>query len=290
MAKKDQLTRFLFEGTDIRGEIITLEQSYQQILQNGDYPAPVQALLGQILAATGLLSATMKFDGIFTLQARGDGGLSLIMADCTRQHLLRGIARLLPGASPTATGIRELLGEGYLAITVDPAQGERYQGIVPLEGETLAGCLENYFSQSEQLPTRLWLYADGSRAGGLLIQALPRQLQTPEERDRDWHHLTLLSDTLSQDEFLGTDAETLLMRLFHQESVRLFPGTDMAFACSCSRTRTGAMLVSLGEQELRSLIEEKGSVEVQCEFCHQQYHFDSGQIDALFNGAVKTLH
>lgn len=290
MTHTDQLIRFLFEGTDIRGEIITLEKSYQQVLQNGNYPLPVQSLLGQMLAAAGLLSATMKFDGIFTLQARGDGDLSLVMADCTRQHLLRGIAKLLPGASPDTTNIRELLGEGYLAITVDPAKGERYQGIVPLEGENLASCLENYFSQSEQLPTRLWLYADGSRAGGLLIQALPQQLQTLTQREDFWQHLCVLADTVQADEFLSTDTETLLVRLFHEESVRLFPATEMEFACSCSRTRTGEMLASLGAEELRSLIEEKGIIEVLCEFCHQQYHFDGGQIDALFNGTVKTLH
>ena len=286
----DKLLRFIFDHSDVRGEIISLEKSYGEILRNGDYPEPISTLLGEMVAAVGLLSATLKFDGILTLQARGEGELSLIMADCTRQHLLRGIAQLSPGATPSSGNLGELLGKGHLAITIDPAKGERYQGIVPLESATLSGCIEQYFNQSEQLPTRLWLFADGDRCGGLLLQALPLQTQTAEERDAYWQHLGILADTLKCEEFLSHDSETLLSRLFHQEQVRLFEPTDMAFGCSCSRDRTASMLKSMGEAEARSIIEEQGLIEIQCQFCHQQYRFDSSQINDIFSIENKTLH
>src|SRR5690606_14620398 len=175
MANKDQLHRFIFDNSDVRGEIISLSDSYLSVLKNSPQSTVIATLLGEMLAAAGLLSATMKFDGIITLQARGDGDLSLLMADCTRHDSLRGIARVKEGANPQDQDFRQLLGHGHLSITIDPAEGERYQGIVPLERDTLGACLEDYFTMSEQLPTRLWLFADGQHAAGLLLQALPSQ-------------------------------------------------------------------------------------------------------------------
>ena len=290
MADRDRLNRFLFDDSDIRGELITLDSAYRQVLANGDYPAGVARLLGEMLAATGLLSGTLKFEGALILQARGAGDLSLIMADCTRQHSLRAIAKVNANSDPDTGDLGELLNGGHLAITVDPTGGERYQGIVPIEHHTLAGCIEGYFRQSEQLPTKLWLFADGRRAGGLLLQALPAQLQTAEDTMTYWQHLTLLADTLSAPEFLATDPRTLLQRLFHQEKVRLLASTDMAFACSCSEARTAQMLASLGETEVRAIFREQGMVEVTCEFCHQQYRFDSHKIEAIFGENARVLH
>jgi len=203
---------------------------------------------------------------------------------------LRGIAKLQPGANPISSNIGELLGSGHLAITVDPAQGERYQGIVPLEGESLARCLEDYFQQSEQLPTALWLFANGVSAGGLLLQALPTQLQTLDERDEYWQHLSVLADTLTKEEFLNTTIDTLLLRLFHEENIRVFEPTTMAFGCSCSLERTARMLTTLGEAEVQSIIDEQGTLEVKCEFCHQEYRFNRDQIKEVFNSNFKTLH
>lgn len=289
MTDTDQLHRFIFDDSDVRGEIISLSRSYRAVLDNGNYPDPINDLLGELLAAAGLLSATMKFDGILTLQARGDGDLSLLMADCTRHDSLRGIARLVDGANPHSRDLRQLLGHGHLAITVDPAEGERYQGIVPLEQDSLNRCLEDYFNLSEQLPTRLWLFADGQRAGGLLLQALPSKLQTPEARDHYFEHLSILADTLSGEEMLGLDNTDILTRLFHQENLRLFEPRTLRFACSCSESRTGDMLLSLGQKEVEAIIAERGSVEVQCQFCHQLYHFDAERIAALF-APRRTLH
>ncbi len=290
MATSDRLYRFIFDNTDVRGEIIGLEDSYARVLGNSDYPPVVGRLLGEMLAASGLLSATLKFDGTLALQARGDGPLSLIMADCSHQRQLRAIAHTRGDLSPHSEDFTELLGRGNLAITVDPARGERYQGIVPLEAPTLAGCLEGYFSQSEQLATRLWLFADGERAGGLLLQALPARDQSPEERDRYWSHLAALADTLDNGEFLDSGSETLLHRLFHREQVRLFEPAALTFGCSCSRERTATMLVNLGEQEVRDILREQGTVEIQCQFCHQFYHFDEQAVADLFGGQERTLH
>jgi molecular chaperone Hsp33 len=287
---QDQLQRFIFDQTDVRGEIVSLQQSYADVLAHGSYPDVVRTLMGEVLAATSLLSATMKFDGVFTLQARGEGDLTILMADCTRQHMLRGIAKLQPGANPTTRNLTELIGDGILTITTDPIRGERYQGIVPLESPRLSHCLEAYFQQSEQLPTRLWLFADGQRAGGMLLQALPAQLQSTEERDQYFQHLCILADTLHGDEFLSTPPNQLLTRLFHQENARVFEPTNLSFGCSCSRERTLQMLSQLGEAEAREILAEHGEIEVQCEFCFQQYRFDETAVSELFGSKNKTLH
>ena len=286
----DLLQRFIFDHSDVRGEVIYLENSLQAILANGNYPDKINRLVGEITAAAGLLSATMKFDGILNIQARGEGDLTLLMADCTRQHMLRGIARLQEGADPSSEIFTALLGSGHLAITIDPTEGERYQGIVPLECDNLSSCIENYFTQSEQLPTRLWLFCDGVKAGGLLLQGLPIQYQHPDERDEYWQHLCVLADTMDSAEFLAASPEAVLTRLFHQEQIRLFPPTSMEFGCSCSEARTADMLASLGEEEVREILKENGNVEIQCQFCHQQYHFDAHQIDKIFSKNIKTLH
>lgn len=286
----DKLQRFIFDETDVRGEIVQLGQSYRQVLNNGSYPPIIKNLLGELLAATSLLSATMKFDGIFTLQARGDGDLSMLVADCTRQKMLRAIAKLQPGANPNTDNLIELLGKGVLSITIDPAQGERYQGVVPLEAPNLSHCLEAYFQQSEQLPTRLWLFADGETAGGLLLQALPAQLQTEEDRNTYFDHLAALANTITGPEFLAIDSEQMLTRLFHQEKVRLYPATEIAFGCSCSTDRTSQMLHSLGEKEAMNIVADQGAIEVQCEFCHQQYRFDKSAVKDIFSKENRILH
>lgn len=306
MSNSDKLHRFTFQNSDVRGEIISLDNCYQAVVQGRNYPAQVQAILGQCLAATGLLSATIKFDGVLTLQARGDGPLRLLMTDCTRQHYLRGIARIasdndlstvitsgegnpseIDSSSPH---FRSLLGKGYLAITIDPAGGERYQGLVSLDKEDIASCLESYFELSEQLPTRLWLAANDLRATGLLLQALPLQTQTLEERDQYWQHIGCLADTLSEVELLTLDSLTLLSRLFQQQVVRLMEARPMSFACSCSLQRTGEVLRSLGREEVNSILEEEGLVEIRCQFCDQLYRYTSAEINQLFAGEQRIVH
>lgn len=292
----DQLQRFIFEHSDIRGEILTLEKSYQDVLASRQYPEAIQTLLGQFLAAAGLLSATLKFDGVITLQARGTGALSLIMADCTRHHNLRAIAKFNTEIIYAEdTPLSELIGDGTLTLTIDPSKGERYQGIVPLESPSLAACLEDYFARSEQLPTRIWLSAnprvDSPRAAGLLLQALPSQLEsTPEENQRLWEHTTQLADTITPEEQLYLSHEEQLYRLFHQDELRLFEPNPVQFFCSCSEGRFAKALLAMGRQEVHSILEEQGLISIDCEFCHQQYQFDADAIAELFGENPPTLH
>lgn len=296
MPYTDQLQRFIFERSDIRGEILTLEKSYQDVLKNGRYPEAIQQLIGEFLAAVGLLSATLKFDGVITLQARGSGPLSLIMADCTRHHNLRAIAKFdAEHQYETKAALTELIGEGTLALTIDPSKGERYQGIVPLEAPTLAKCLEEYFARSEQLPTRIWLSADSQcpspRAAGLLLQALPRQLEAnQEENQRLWEHTSQLAETITAEEQLFLGHEEQLYRLFHQDELRLFTPSPVQFFCSCSEGRFAKALQSMGQKEVQEILDESGLISIDCEFCHQKYRFDSNDIAELFGENPPTLH
>ncbi len=290
----DQKHRFLFEHTDIRGEVASLHHSYREVLSHNRLPLPVQSLLGEFMAAASLLSGTLKFDGVLTLQARGEGPVSLLMAECSRHRDLRGIARLAAGADlgdGAAGGVRRLLGKGVLAITIAPDKGERYQGLVPLESESLAGCLEHYFQQSEQLPTRFWLAADGQRAGGLLLQALPRQINAPEEENRrHWETVCHLADTVSAGELLDLPHQNLLYSLFNEEQVRLFSPAPLRFACSCSQQRSARALKSLGQAEANRLLAEQAVITIDCQFCNQRYSFGRREVGALFGERRQTLH
>lgn len=275
----DSILRFIFDATDIRGEWVQLEQSYREALTHHHYPPAVRRLTGEFLAAVALLGATLKFEGSIILQARSDGEIPLIMAEANSRQELRAIVH---GAERAVSeDFQGLLGAGTLSITIDPTGGQRYQGIVPLDGDTLAACLESYFRQSEQLPTRIWLAADGNRAGGLFLQELPG-IREVEERASYWQHLNALAGTVRPDELLALPGETLLHRLFHQEQLQLLRSDPLRFRCSCSRSRTENMLINLGREELEQILADQGEVAVNCEFCNQLYRFEPADIAALF--------
>lgn len=286
----DQLLRFIFDGTDVRGEWVQLERSYQDALINHHYPPAVRKLVGEFLAAVSLLGATLKFDGTITLQARSDDGeIPLIMAEAGSDSSVRAIVH---GAERAAgTDFRRLMGtKATLSITIDPKQGSRYQGIVPLEGDSLARCLEDYFHRSEQLPTRVWLVADNRRVAGLFLQELPSRLDF-EQRSQQWQHLSMLAETISVHEMLHLSGDEVLYRLFHQEQLRLMRRDALHFRCSCSRERTESMLRSLGRDELETILRERGSIDVNCEFCNQLYSFDADVVAKLFAPTgVMTRH
>ncbi|MBP8883011.1 MAG: Hsp33 family molecular chaperone HslO [Pseudomonas sp.] len=281
--------RFLFDDTDVRGEMVALRESYAHVLAKHAYPQAVAQLLGEMMAAAALLVGTLKFDGLLVLQARAEGPLSLLMVECSSARELRGIARYDAeriGADVDAD-LQSLMPNGVLAITIDPTRGQRYQGIVDLDGVDLAECLSNYFASSEQLPTRFWLKADGQRARGLLLQQLPPHHQTEaEERAESWNHVLTLADTLTAEELLGLDNPTLLHRLYHEENVRLFDEQPLQFRCSCSRERSASALASLGQGDAELLLAEQGgSVVIDCQFCNERYAFDAADIAQLFAGA-----
>lgn len=299
MSSNDLIHRFIFDDCDIRGEIVSLGESYRTILGHHGYPSAVERLLGEFLAAVSLLSSTLKFDGIISLQARGNGPITTIMAECTHHNNLRGIVQLKDeqindNAFPQQGRLPELLGTSTLFITIEPKrtenfQGklERYQGIVPMEKDSLAECLEDYFAQSEQLSTRLWLAADSNTAAGLLLQALPQQLKTnAEENHTHWESITTLAATITDNELLTLNNTDLLYRLFHEEALRLFEPRSLSFACSCSRERSAGALLSLGRDEVEELLIEKGSVDIDCQFCNQHYHFTATEVRELLGGDV----
>lgn len=280
----DQIQRFLFENTNVRGEIVTLERAYAEVLDRHDYPPVVNRLLGELLCAVALLTDTVKLDGTLSIEVRGQGSLALLMAESNPGGELRAIARLAEGVEMPADdiGFRELLGQGQIMITLDPAEGRRYQGIVALDNDSLAACLEAYFSQSEQLPTRLWLAADGQRAGGLLLQRLPDESRNQD--DDAWERTVHLAGTVKAQELLELEQHELLYRLYHEEQARVFDPKALRFGCTCSRERIASALLTLGESELREALAERGELETQCHFCHTRYRFSAPEVEGLLSG------
>lgn len=287
MLDSDYTQRFLFDDTDVRGEWAGLERSYAEVLAKHDYPEPVAQLLGELLAAAALLVGTLKFDGLMVLQARSNGPVPLLMVECSSNREVRGIARYHADQLTSGATFAELMPEGMLAMTVDPTNGQRYQGIVALDGANLAESLSNYFASSEQLPTRFWLNADGRRACGLLLQQLPAdRIRDGEEREASWQHLRTLADTLSAEELLSLDTQTVLHRLYHEEPVRLFEPRPIIFRCSCSRERSAKAVISLGQPDAEQLLREQGdAITIDCQFCNHSYRFDAADIVQLFAGA-----
>ncbi len=266
--------------------MVALERSFAEVLAKHPYPQPVAQLLGEMLAAAALLCGTLKFEGLLVLQARSSGAVPLLMVECSSEREVRGLARYDGERIGEDAGLRELMPDGVLTLTVDPKNGQRYQGIVPLEGVNLAECLSGYFATSEQLPTRFWLNADSRHARGLLLQQLPAdRLKDTEAREASWQHVTTLADTLTAEELLGLDNQTLLHRLYHEEDLRLFEPQPLVFRCSCSRERSANALVSLGHEDAERLLGELGGeITVDCQFCNQRYRFDGSDIAQLFAG------
>jgi molecular chaperone Hsp33 len=290
MTDKDYSQRFLFEHRAIRGQFVRLEQSYRDVLETHFYPEVIQNLLGEYLCAATLLSGTIKYDGVLTLQTSGSHNMPVIMAECSSKREVRGIARI--SQPDTAHNENNSMQQGTLAITITPNEGKRYQGIVSLDGDTLSSGLENYFQQSEQLVTRLWLSSNGASVSGLLIQALPASEQDDREKhEDDWQHVECLANTLSDEELEQLDCETLLRRLFHEEDLRLFSKESVQFACSCSSERTARALLGIGEQEVRDILLEQGKITLNCEFCNQRWDYYQQEVDELFGQQTDpTVH
>lgn len=280
LAEHDTLRRFLFEHLPVQGRHVRLDASWRAVLEHQAYPPAVRTLLGQAMAAAVLLAATLKFDGSLTLQIRGGGPVHLLVVQCSSSFQLRGLAHWRGVPADTA-GFRELVGDGQLALTIEQTDEiERYQSIVALQGESLADSLEGYFANSEQLPTRLWLQAGPESAGGFLLQTMPGQ--GPEAADA-WQHVSVLAGTLKPEELATLPAQALLHRLYHEDDVRLFGAAPVAFRCQCSRARIETALRGLGEAEVHTIVEERGAVHVDCEFCGRGYDFDRVDVQALFS-------
>lgn len=284
---KDTLQRFIFDQAPIRGEVAHLDATWRAVLERHEYPPVLRTMLGELMAAGALLAATLKFEGAMILQLQGTGAVKLMVVECTSDRTLRATAKWTGSDEHAATGglpaearLGELLGDGRFVITLAAGEGRQsYQGIVDIDAAGVAASLENYMARSEQLETKLWLAADETRAGGFLLQKLPGR----EEPDEDgWNRATRLAATLTPREILDLTARRLLHRLYHQEDIRLFEPRPVSFRCSCSGERVVAMLRMLGYAEVRSILEERGDVEVTCEFCNRAYRYDSVDAEQLF--------
>jgi Disulfide bond chaperones of the HSP33 family len=275
---KDSLQRFLFEQLAVRGELLHLDSTWQAVLERHDYPTALRAVMGELMAAAGLLAATLKFDGSIILQLHGSGPVTLIVVECTSENTMRATAKWT--ADLTGKDLRALLGDGRFAITLAPAKGaQTYQGVVDLTGGTVAACLEHYMRHSEQLETRLWLAADDTRAAGMLLQQMPGAADADPD---GWNRVVHLAATLTREELLALAPAPLLHRLYHEDDVRLFESRPISFRCSCSTQRVVAMLRMLGHEEVRSIVEERRAVEIICEFCNRQYVFDAVDAEQIF--------
>ena len=277
MIEQDLLRRFLFEDLGVRGEWVKLTTSWQAAKQHQQGSQNAQLQLGQALAAVVMLSATVKFKGSMILQAQGDGDLKTLVAQSTHDRKIRGLVRC--NDHVPAGSLETLFGQGQLVLTIEPDNAQPYQGVVPLKGKNLAAALQTYFEQSEQLKTRLWLFANGTHAVGLFLQELPSQ----NSSKADWERIEILADTVTEQELLELDCENLLYKLFNEEKVRLFDAEPVEFRCACSRPRIQRTLRAMGKEELEDILREHGTIQVGCEFCSEQYLFDRVDVDILLS-------
>lgn len=282
MSNTDVLNRYLFDEKHARGELVQLERSFQHILANHDYPTGVQKLMGELLAATCLLTATLKFDGEIAVQLQGDGPISYAVINGNDQQVMRGVAKL--NKKTEEEGLQALIGKGVMVITIQPKNGEPYQGVVPLEKETLAECLANYFETSDQIPTSIWLFTDltKQKAAGSLIQLLPDS-GNKEQQLADYEHLCQLTNTIKAEEIFTLPADDLLYRLYHQEDVRIFEPQKVSYKCSCSEAKCLTAISQFGATELKSIFEEQGHVSMTCDYCLTDYTFDEPQLASFIN-------
>jgi len=295
MSGTDLVRRFTLERHPIRGHAVRLSNAWQSLREHQDYPPAVQQLLGEAVGAVLLLAATLKFDGTLTLQMQGKGLVNLLVAQCTHDFRVRGMARHDPVARMEGggeAGFRSLAGEGQIVVTVEATdRASSYQGVVPITGNSLAESLEAYFEQSEQLPTRVLLAASAGVVAGMLVQRIPgvggTQVQIDDTAlDAAWQKADDAMSSLDRATLLEDDVEQRLVNMFGVDEVRVFSGHEVKFECRCSRERVANVLRSLGVDEVRSVIAEQGTCTVTCEFCQKPYKFDAIDVEHLFDEAA----
>ncbi|WP_416191817.1 Hsp33 family molecular chaperone HslO [Neisseria sp. CCUG12390] len=280
----DIRTRFIFDDMPVRGLHVRLENVWQHIARQKHYPAAIRRALGELLAAGTLLSSNLKIDGTLIMQVQGQGRLKMLVVEATSEQTVRATARWDESADiADDESLTGLLGEnGVFVMTLQPKDAEPWQGVVPLEGDSIAHMLVNYMKRSEQLDTHIVLTASDAGVGGLLVQRLPE-----EEIDAEaWNHVSTLAQTVTDSELTGLDAQHVLYRLFHETPPRVFEPEHIEFACTCSRGKVSDMLLMLGGEEVGGVVAEQGSIAVDCDFCHEKYVFDETDVNALFGANV----
>ncbi|ARP91277.1 Hsp33 family molecular chaperone [Bordetella genomosp. 9] len=291
----DLLKKYLFEDRTVRVQAVRLHETWREAQVNHDYPPAVKRLLGELIAAATLLAANLKFEGSLVMQVQGDGPIALLVVECRADLSLRATVKLRQDRVVPDTGTMQTLmnpgGNGRFIVVLDPqrkAPGQQpYQGIVPIVGETVADALSHYMQQSEQLDTRLWLAADDSHVAGLLLQRLPDQggaAVHPGDPQESWNRAVHLTETLQADELRETDIDTLIHRLYWEETLIAFEPAQVRWHCPCNRTKVSDMLRMLGREEIEEILAERGKVEVACDFCGKPYAFDAVDCAGLFSG------
>jgi len=299
----DQLKKYLTEDRSVRIQAVRLDATWKAVQANHDYPPAITHLLGELVAASTLLAANIKFDGSLVLQIQGDGPIALLVVECRNDLSLRATVKIREGHEvPSDGNMQSLLnpgGNGRFIVVLDPQRKlpgqQAYQGIVPLQGDTVAEALQHYMKASEQLDTRLWLAADADHAAGMLIQRLPYHggsdapVLTEQNAAETWDRACALAGTIKHDELLATDIDTLIHRLFWEETLVAFEPLSVRWHCPCTRERVASMLRTLGQEEINSVLAERGQVDVSCDFCGKPYKFDSVDCATLFSsGATST--
>jgi molecular chaperone Hsp33 len=288
----DQLKKYLFEDRSVRVQAVRLHDTWLAAQENHQYPPAVQRLLGELMAAAALLAANIKFEGSLLLQIQGSGPIALLVVECQSDLSLRATVKIREGHAVPADGNMQSLlnpdGQGRFIVVLDPRRKvpgqQTYQGIVPLEGDTVAQALQHYMKASEQLDTRLWLQADTQHAAGLLVQRLPDQggAARAESTADTLARAIVLADTLEPDELVRTDIDTLIHRLYWEETLIAFEPIPVRWHCTCTRERVSSMLRTLGEREVQDILAEQGNVRVTCDFCGKPYEFDAVDCSGLF--------
>lgn len=286
MSEFNVLNRYLFTDSHARGELVQLSSSFKSIIKNHNYPIGVEKLLGELLSATCLLTATLKFEGDITVQLQGDGPVGYMSVSGNNNQQMRGIAKITEETS--AQKLSELIGKGTMIITIRPCVGEAYQGVVALDKESLADCLAHYFEVSEQIPTKIWLFSDTEikQAGGALVQLLPDgdgSLENKEKQLSDYEHLCQLTNTIKSEELFSLEAEALLYRLYHQETVNIFDPQPVSYQCGCSADKCLSAISQIEPSEIKSILAEQGKISMTCDYCITTYDFDELSLQSFIS-------
>ncbi len=298
----DSLHRFQLENLNVRGEWLSLGKAWQDIQNTADYPPAIKQVLGEALVAISLLADSLKFDGSLVLQIHGTAPVSMLVVQATSEGSIRGMAHW-DGDIPDRASFKDLFqpainknsetGQATMAISVEPGstRSERYQSLVPLESDSLMGCLTQYFAQSEQLNTRLWLAVDDKTAAGLMLQSLPsEETKRPEQGQLDgWEHASILADTIKDEELLELPVQELLHRLYHEEDLRIYDAKRLRFECSCSQEKIERVIYSIGEEAAESILTEQGNISTTCDFCNTCYVLDRIDVARLFSGSAVNV-
>ena len=286
MNEKDTLQRFMFEHASIRGEIAHLDEVYKTILSQRSYPPMVKKLIGEALVSCLLLTGSIKFEGEVTLQFRGDKRLPLLIIQCDHLLQIRGFAKYEEGEN---IDYNAAFLDGNMALTINQYnQTQAYQSVVPINSLSMGENLMQYFAQSEQVASRVWLAVNDEMAAGMLLQLMPDQ--DSQQREQFWEYAVQIGQTISEHELLTLDNPTILHRLYHETELRLYSARHVRFQCRCTEDKMKQALTVLGEAEVRTLLQEKGEVEVACDFCNRRYVFDAIDVTMLFriNASAKS--